>query len=318
LNLELNEDQASVAEAISQLLSRVAPRNQIGSTDYFKQSPHLEQALSESGFLDIGRQEGMGTLESGLLIEAVAGTPFVMEVSGTAMILPKLGLENLPRPIVLIDLPMNGPVRFLGPTGTALIDAGDKVLIQDLSKVKVEMVKTPFAYPYGRFVDFDPATAMELPGVSVRDLRQWWLVGLSFEIVGAMQSALDMTVDYVKTRKQFGRALGTFQTIQHRLSECAVLVHGARILARRAATTEALHDGFAAAANAQDAAIKLAYETHQFHGAIGLTLEYPLHFWTYRLRALQGELGGRTRSSEVLAAELWDGDAPAGTTITAW
>jgi hypothetical protein len=51
--------------------------------------------------------------------------------------------------------------------------------------------------------------------------------------------------------------------------------------------------------------VRLVTETHQFHGAIGLTLEYPLHFWTYRLKALQGELGGPTAQALAAADQMF-------------
>jgi hypothetical protein len=44
---------------------------------------------------------------------------------------------------------------------------------------------------------------------------------------------------------------------------------------------------------------------HQFTGAMGLTLEYPLHLWTYRLRALAGELGGASAQERHVAAATW-------------
>ena len=64
-------------------------------------------------------------------------------------------------------------------------------------------------------------------------------------------------------------------------------------------------DAALAATYAQDAAVRVVYETHQFHGAIGLTLEYPLHYWTNRLRRLQGELGGASQQGSRAAQALW-------------
>jgi hypothetical protein len=44
---------------------------------------------------------------------------------------------------------------------------------------------------------------------------------------------------------------------------------------------------------------------HQFNGALGITLEHPLHYWTYRLTALQAELGGSSRQALAAAQHLW-------------
>ena len=60
-----------------------------------------------------------------------------------------------------------------------------------------------------------------------------------------------------------------------------------------------------AAFYAQESCPRVTLDCMQMHGAIGGTLEYPLHFWTYRLKVLQGELGGWAAQGEVAAMELW-------------
>jgi alkylation response protein AidB-like acyl-CoA dehydrogenase len=69
-------------------------------------------------------------------------------------------------------------------------------------------------------------------------------------------------------------------------------------LAFRAAESGTAEDAALAAIYAQDQMRQIVNDLHQFTGAIGLTLEYPLHLWTYRLKALQGELGGLTHQAE--------------------
>jgi hypothetical protein len=49
----------------------------------------------------------------------------------------------------------------------------------------------------------------------------------------------------------------------------------------------------------------MMFDLHQFNGAMGMTNEYPLHFWTYRLRALQAELGGADAAALAAADLLW-------------
>ena len=120
-----------------------------------------------------------------------------------------------------------------------------------------------------------------------------------------MRGALDLTVQYVKDRRQFGQPLGHFQAIQHRLAEDAQLVHACRNLVLRAADQDEARAATLACLYAQDAMRKIIYDCHQFSGAMGLTLEYPLHLWTYRLKYLQGEAGGRAGQGRVLADLLW-------------
>jgi alkylation response protein AidB-like acyl-CoA dehydrogenase len=167
-------------------------------------------------------------------------------------------------------------------------------------------LETLFAYPLATLTEKARAraVAVELPGASAL-LRQWWEIGLAAEITGAMESALKSTVDYVTQRKQFGKPIGAFQGVQHRLAEAAVLVEATRWLTFKAGDSGEPADAALAAGYAQEAARRVAYDFHQFHGAMGLTLEHSLHLWTYRLRALLGELGGAAARFEAAAAAVW-------------
>jgi alkylation response protein AidB-like acyl-CoA dehydrogenase len=85
-----------------------------------------------------------------------------------------------------------------------------------------------------------------------------------------------------------------------------VLTNGVYWLALRAAGTADPADAALAALHAQEAAKRVTYDFHQFLGAMGMTLEHPLHLWTYRLKALTAELGGRGGNALAAAAALWD------------
>ena len=78
-----------------------------------------------------------------------------------------------------------------------------------------------------------------------------------------------------------------------------------RWLTFRAAYSGSDAEAAIACAYAQDAARQAAYDLHQFHGATGLTLEYALHLWTYRIKALLSELGGAGTQSLHAADALW-------------
>jgi alkylation response protein AidB-like acyl-CoA dehydrogenase len=124
-------------------------------------------------------------------------------------------------------------------------------------------------------------------------VRTWLRVALAAEAAGLLQAAIDSTVAHLSVRKQFGRPLGTFQALRHRIAECAVLAGGVKWLALKAASTGDAGDAALAAFHAQDSATRVAYDLHQMLGAMGMTLEHPLHLWTYRLKAVIAELGGR-------------------------
>jgi alkylation response protein AidB-like acyl-CoA dehydrogenase len=106
---------------------------------------------------------------------------------------------------------------------------------------------------------------------------------LSAEQVGAAAAALAATVAYAKVRVQFGRPIGSFQALQHRMAEMHVLVESARSLSYAAA--EALRSGAtdvslrAAAAKAycSEALEQVTGEMIQLHGAIGMTWEHVAH-----------------------------------------
>jgi alkylation response protein AidB-like acyl-CoA dehydrogenase len=121
-----------------------------------------------------------------------------------------------------------------------------------------------------------------------------------------MRAALDTTVEYVKRRRQFGRAIGSFQAVQHRLAECAVWVEGTRWLTYQAAYAQAPPEAAAlAAAHATAAAGRVFAETHQLTGAMGFTREHPLHVWSLRLQALRLEAGGVSGHRAAAARLRW-------------
>ncbi len=138
------------------------------------------------------------------------------------------------------------------------------------------------------------------------DVRKWLQVACAAEIAGQLQAAIDATVEHLTVRKQFGRPLGTFQALRHRMAECAVLAGGVRWLALQAASTGDEGDAALAAYHAQDSATKVIYDVHQFSGAMGMTLEMDLHLWTYRMKALLSELDGRAGQATDVARHCFD------------
>ncbi len=98
---------------------------------------------------------------------------------------------------------------------------------------------------------------------------------LAAEAVGTAASALERTVEYVKTREQFGRAVGSFQAVKHRLADLYVRVEAARSAAYHAAREP--EAGPLALAQALEAARITTGEAVQLHGGIGFTWEHEAH-----------------------------------------
>ncbi|MEJ8816137.1 acyl-CoA dehydrogenase family protein [Variovorax ureilyticus] len=131
------------------------------------------------------------------------------------------------------------------------------------------------------------------------------------ETVGGMQRALDVTLEYLKTRRQFGRAVASNQVVQHRLVDLLVEIEEARALTHAAAR---MFDDPASAgtARARMTAAATAYVARaarqnwkqcvQLHGAIGMTQEYELGHFVRRLAAAATLCGGESQSLERLAA----------------
>jgi alkylation response protein AidB-like acyl-CoA dehydrogenase len=114
---------------------------------------------------------------------------------------------------------------------------------------------------------------------------------LASEQVGLAQRCLDMTVDYVKERRQFARPVGSFQGLKHRLADLWVAVTQARAAARYAAACLATGDPDTkvavamAKAYCSEVAVLAAQECVQMHGGIGFTWEHPAHLYLKRAKA---------------------------------
>ena len=114
---------------------------------------------------------------------------------------------------------------------------------------------------------------------------------LAAEQVGLAQRCLDMTLAYVKERRQFARPVGSFQALKHRLADVWIAVSQARAASRYAAACLASGDPDAAVAVAvakaycSEAAVHAAQECVQLHGGIGFTWEHPAHLYLKRAKA---------------------------------
>ncbi|GAB3299738.1 acyl-CoA dehydrogenase family protein [Parasphingorhabdus pacifica] len=151
-----------------------------------------------------------------------------------------------------------------------------------------------------------------------RILRRALLTGagiLASEQAGLAQHCLDATVEYVQTRYQFGRRIGSFQAVKHRLADLWTGVSTARAAARNAADALARADaeGELAVAVAQaycsDVVVLAAEESLQLHGGIGMTWEHPTHLYLGRAKSSQLTFGIAERHRAHIAT-LVDIEAP--------
>ncbi|HTW89199.1 MAG TPA: acyl-CoA dehydrogenase family protein [Candidatus Binataceae bacterium] len=153
-----------------------------------------------------------------------------------------------------------------------------------LCHVKFDQVEVPAANILG---------AENEGGPLLQRLLEIAATALSVEMVGTAQKALDLSVDYAKTRTQFGKPIGAFQAIKHKCVDMMVAIENARSLSYYAAWTvdqrapEAASAVAMAKAYASDMAKNVTSDAIQVHGGIGFTWEHDMHL--YHRRALAGE-----------------------------
>lgn len=126
---------------------------------------------------------------------------------------------------------------------------------------------------------------------------------------GAAQAVLEFTVEYAKTRVQFGRPIGTFQAVRHRCSEMAADVDGARFVTYEAAWM--MSEGHkadleisVAKSYVSDAVSRVMWAGHQSHGAIGFSEEHPMPLYSRRAKMGEALFGNANFHRERVAQEL--------------
>ena len=138
------------------------------------------------------------------------------------------------------------------------------------------------------------------------------LAALSLEAVGIASKALELAVEYAKSREQFGRPIGVYQAVSHQLANTFVETEMARSLAYWAAWCVAEDDELAPVAVAAakcycgDASVASCERSIQVHGGIGFTWEHVLHRYYKRGLWIQAFGGYAAKHRAVVAAHLLD------------
>ncbi len=140
-------------------------------------------------------------------------------------------------------------------------------------------------------VDAEPVNAATPVWSAVQSAIDLGLVALAGEQAGGAQRVLEFTVDYARTRIQFGRQIGSFQAIKHMAADLLLETESAISAARHAAErlangTEKTQEAISLAAFAcADTFVKTAADGIQMHGGIAFTWEHPAHLYLKRARA---------------------------------
>jgi alkylation response protein AidB-like acyl-CoA dehydrogenase len=163
-------------------------------------------------------------------------------------------------------------------------------------------------------VTFDRLGSDVLPGGrdAVRSAIDVATVALCAEMVGGMQWVLDTTVEYAKTRQQFGRPIGSFQAVQHQCADMLLLTESARSATYYAAWALTENDPAAplavsmAKAYCSDACREVGNRGVQVHGGIGFTWEHDLQLYYKRAKSSETTFGDAAFHRERIAALVVD------------
>ena len=249
-------------------------------------SPLLSSTIAAQALLATGDEEACGRL-----------LPRIADGAVAALVWPWHAVEITP----VLDHPeittaaadsLDGAARYVLDGDLAeilLVSDGSSVFEVDPGQPGVVREHTPTMDLTRRLatIHLSGAAATRLGDWSsqVRDIA---LAALCAEQVGAATKALELTVDYTKTRVQFGRPLASFQALKHRMADLHVLVETARSAAL-AATDEV--SAAVAKVYCSEAFFKVAAEMVQLHGGIAITWEHDAHLYFKRAHG-SGQLFG--------------------------
>jgi alkylation response protein AidB-like acyl-CoA dehydrogenase len=261
--------------------------------------------LRELGWLGVSVPEergggGLSFVDEAILFEEAGRALYSGPFLTTAVVLP--ALPELDERAWSVEL--DGLVPHL--------DAVDRVLAEDGSAVEAEGETLPTVdetRPLGRLVTDRHKLGLD---ADVEPVRLRLLAGLAVEAVGIAQTALELAVEYVSEREQFGRKIGVYQAVSHPLADTYVETELARSLAYWAAWAIAAGDEQAPVAVASaksfcaEAAVAACERSIQVHGGIGFTWEHVLHRYYKRAQWIDAFGGHAAAHREAVAAALLD------------
>jgi alkylation response protein AidB-like acyl-CoA dehydrogenase len=315
MDFDLTEDQKEIKGVARELLAARSPFAKVReAAEAAQYDAALWLEIVGLGWPGIAVAEqyggqGLGAVELAVLLEelgyACAATPFMSTAVAAAAIqaggsdeqrerwLPGLASGELTAGVGIPELVADGH------------DADVVVLIDDDG---ARLVASPDTQP---LVTIDPtrrfATVRADGEPLAADIADHFRAAVAAELVGVCQRALEMTLAYVKERKQFGVAVGSFQAVAHRCAQMLLHTESARSTAYYAAwaadaePSRMREAGALAAAAAATAGREVAASAIQAHGGIGFTWEADVHWLYKRAEVDRALLGGTHRHHAVLA-----------------
>ena len=301
----MSEARAMLVETADRLFGDLAADPEAGFAEIWP-------AVAEAGFSSLLLSEDQGgfggdwgdlfaVLRSagGLALAAPVGEAAVaVWVLAEAGLSPVDGLATIAPTVEggVSDGRFSGVLRSVpwgGDTEVVVASSNGKLIRLNVADAQVTRGFSPAGEPRDA-LSFDGAAAETAP--SKIDLMACGAFLRTAQIAGALDAALAASITYANERVQFGKPISKFQTVQQNLAifavEAAAVNSAGQAAARAADAGDASFEFAAAKLRANSAAGQGAALAHQVHGAIGFTLEYPLHRLTRRLAGWRSEFGG--------------------------
>lgn len=251
-------------------------------------------ALREAGLTEICAPEpegsGFGPVELAVLLREVgaraAHLPMLPHLVGS-LALARCGqaVEGLVTVAVRGEAGRARSVPYATRATHLVIATGDQLLLT------TEWEQTPEHTATGEpasTVAYTGVTPLDGPTAPVRDLM---LVAVAAQASGVLAGALDLTTEYVRTRRQFGRALAEFQAVTMQVADVYIASRALDVTLWAAAAGGDPRDAALAAFQANEA-FRALYTCQHLHGGLGLDVTYPLHRYFAQAKHLAHLTGG--------------------------
>jgi alkylation response protein AidB-like acyl-CoA dehydrogenase len=329
------DEQRAIADTVRETLAKECSPDVLRTSWTGTAPPRLWKALADLGLfgltvsenfggLGLDERDAIGALEEtgraavpGPIAETFAAT-YVLQNVGS----PEVARQWLPQ------ITSGEAVVTMGLEGSPYVESADRADLLVLQRgnalhglradeVRLERQQSVDGNRHLYTVAWEPSeSSLLIDGPAAEPIiagtRNRLLLALSAQLVGLSRQLLDLSVRHVSIREQFGRPLGTFQAVQHRLADIAVAVEFAAPVVARASCSlvagapSTSRDVAMAKVFASEAAERAAYSSLQVHGAIGYTREHDLHLYSLRAWTLALAHGDARMHRARVAADLLD------------
>lgn len=300
MDFELSQEQA---ELLGRLRAVLPTDTSLPSTSKRSLDVELFGKLRAGGFLDVLRDGGRSSvLDAALVVEEVTRAIGIVPIGTHCLVLPLFFERDMDGVAAIRDVDAPGPFRFGGEATIIIRYEGNEAKAFRVSPEAAVHVKSNYVYPLAIPANAEGDSIASAPASAVRRRHR---IGISAECVGAMDGLLNQLVAYLSTREQFGRKLGSFQALHHRIAELSVLLEGSRWLSREAAWLDDDETAALAAAYSTKAARRMCWEAHELSGARGFSVDFGMYQHSLRLQALSVEAGSIQAHADDAAQLAW-------------